>query len=138
MAERSISTTWKMKTCQRESATRLRELKKAKRAPSAAEGSSSSDPSITTAPGSSSSDPSTATASSSSSSDPSSSRSSITSSTACPEATHPGDDECSEHSKSENERDPLGSSDNDSDFDDEKAQGVFDDWVVSLPLNSRK
>ena len=40
--------------------------------------------------------------------------------------------------KSENERDPSGLSDDDSDFDDKKAQGVFDDWVVSLPLNSRR
>ena len=41
----------------------------------------------------------------------------------------PGDDESSVHSKSENERDGLeNSSDKDvSDFDSEKAQGVFDD-----------
>ena len=58
--------------------------------------------------------------------------------TAHPEAMHPGDDECSEHSESETERDPLGSSDDDSDFDDKKALGVFDGWVVSLPLNLRK
>jgi hypothetical protein len=29
-------------------------------------------------------------------------------------------------------------SDEESDFDDEKAQRIFDEWVVSLPLNSHK
>ena len=138
MAEKSVSTTWKTKKRRRESAARLRELKRAKMSASATAGSSSSDPSITMAPGSSSSDPSTASTSSSSSSDPSSSRSSIRSPTTHPEGTRSSDDERSEHSESENERDPSGSSDDESDFDDEKAQGVFDEWVVSLPLNSRR
>ena len=35
-------------------------------------------------------------------------------------------------------RDPSGTSDDEDDFDDEKAQGVFNEWVVSLPLNSRR
>lgn len=42
-------------------------------------------------------------------------------------------------SDSENDRDPDGwSTESDSDFDDEKAQGIFDDWVVSLPALQRK
>ena len=51
-----------------------------------------------------------------------------------------GEDECGVRSESENERDASASSSDEdiSDFDGEKAQGVFDDWVVSLPLQSRK
>lgn len=41
---------------------------------------------------------------------------------------------------SENERpnDDASSSDGESDFDREKAQGVFDDWMISLPAAQRK
>ena len=49
-------------------------------------------------------------------------------------------DEVSVHSESENERGASGSSSDEyvSDFDSEKVQGIFDDWVASLPLQSCK
>ena len=52
----------------------------------------------------------------------------------------PSDDERSVRSESENKRDGLESSNEEdvSDFDSEKAQGIFDDWVISLPLQDRK
>jgi len=115
MAERSAASTWKTKKRQRESAARMREIKRAKlSSPTTGDGSPSSEP---TASGSSASvrpDPDPSEASS--------------------------DDEGGVHSESENERGASGSSSDEdvSDFDSEKAQGIFDDWVVSLPLQSRK
>ena len=49
-------------------------------------------------------------------------------------------DEGSVHSESENERGASGSPSDEyvSDFDSEKVQDIFDDWVASLPLQSRK
>lgn len=94
----------------------------------------STNPSTSTAPTSSSSLPSTSSAPGTSLSDP---RSSLNS--------QHGDrsvdkEENSEHSESENERDLSGSSSNDADspFDNNMAQDIFDDWVVSLPLTERK
>ena len=115
MAERSPPSTWKTKKRQRESAARMREIKRAKlSSPTTGHGSSSSEPtpSGSSAPVRPDPDPSEASS----------------------------DDEGTVHSESENERGASESSSGEdvSDFDSEKAQGIFDDWVVSLPLQSRK
>ena len=47
--------------------------------------------------------------------------------------------ESGEHpSDSENDRGGSESSTSKSDFDDGKAQGIFNDWVISLPALQRK
>ena len=118
MAERSAKATWKTKRRQRESAARMRELKKTKlSSPMAAHSSSTIDdpstPSDSSAPARPAPDPS---------------------------KLHSDDDHFSP-SKSKNERDDrsdVSSGSDDSDFDNEKAQVKLDDWVVSLPLYNRK
>lgn len=151
MVEISMSTSWKTKRRYRHSCARMRELKRAKLLSSSASaelGGFSSDldvtggslslastnPSTSTAPTSSSSLPSTSSAPGTSLSDP---RSSLNS--------QHGDrsvdkEENSKHSESENKRDLSGSSSDDADspFDNNMAQDIFDDWVVSLPLTERK
>lgn len=137
MAEKSVSMSWKTKRRQRQSTARLRELKRAKLATGDEPDSQPSDLSTIDAPGGSLSDPSTSTASDNCSSHPSTSSDPRTS------TTSPSGDcsaENGEHSESENERyrSDSSSDDDDSPFDEEKAQVIFDDWVLSLPLNGRK
>ena len=128
MSERSVATSWNTKRKRRAAAARMREMKKAKLSSSTSE--HGSEPT----PGPSSSDPTSSGSSATPLTEPTPSSSDPTSS-----ATVPSDDEGSVHSESENERDGLESSDEDvPDFDSENAQDVFDDWVVSLPLQDRK
>ena len=104
---------------QRDSAARLRELKKAKL--------SSSSTADSDNPRATDDNPSTH------SDNPPS-----TSSTLDTSPVDPEDGSGSVFSESENERDTSGESENETDFDDEKAQKAFDDWVFSLPLVDRK
>ena len=114
-AERSAASTCKTKTRQCKSAARMREIKRAKlSSPTTGHGSSLSEttPSGSLAPVCPDPDPSEASS----------------------------DDKGGVHSESENNRGTLGSFSGEdvSDFNSEKAQGIFDDWVISLPLQSRK
>ena len=120
MSKRSVATSWTAKRKLQVAAAHMRQLIKAKLSLPTSEHGSKPTPSSNTIESSGfSATPSL--------SDPTS-------------ATVDRDNESSVHSESKNERDGLENSSDKvmSVFDSENAQGVFDDWVISLPLLNRK